>query len=307
MGYYKMATFHEGEITVQQQAGVRWMAERVGQSIHPTLPRDAQRFLQAQPFVVVGGADGAGRVWATLLRGAPGFMQALDERTVRLETLPREGNPLREAWSETAPIGLIALEPSTRRRLRLNGTAQIRHGDLLIEADQVYFNCPKYIQTRRLESTNAPAVTNGAVQWGTALSTEQTRFIEAADTFFIASFAPESGADASHRGGTPGFVRVEGEQQLTFPDYAGNSMFNTLGNLESNPRAGLLFVDWEQGDTLQLSGTARVNWDPRSVARFAGAERVVEFEIDAVVATKSAAGWHWELLEASPFNPVPAR
>lgn len=302
-----MATFHEGEIAVQQHAGVRAMAQRVGQSIHNAMPPAAQQFLRAQPFIVLGGADGDGRVWATLLRGAPGFARALNQNTVQIDALPPEGDPLRETWHQSAPLGMIAIEPATRRRMRLNGTAQVQNGGLLVQMRQVYANCPKYIQKRELQSVASPPATNAVVQRGTQLSPEQTRFIESADTFFIVSQGPDSGADASHRGGTPGFVRVESPQRLVFPDYSGNAMFNTLGNLESDPRAGLIFVDWQHGDTLQLSGKARVNWDAQSAAGFAGAERVVEFEIEAVVATKSPQDWHWEFIEASPFNPTPAR
>ena len=66
---------------------------------------------------------------------------------------------------------------------------------------------------------------------------------------------------------------------LQFPDYAGNNMFNTLGNLAIDPHAGLLFVDFELGDTLQITGEARVLWDDESRAAFAGAERVVEMRV----------------------------
>ena len=91
------------------------------------------------------------------------------------------------------------------------------------------------------------------------------------------------GADASHRGGRPGFAEVAyGGRQLTFPDYRGNRMFQTLGNLTINPRAGLLFVDWETGSTLQLTGRAQIVWDAQAVAPRPGAERLVEVTVGAV-------------------------
>jgi hypothetical protein len=92
--------------------------------------------------------------------------------------------------------------------------------------------------------------------------------------------------DVSHRGGKPGFVRVDidgGRGVLTIPDFRGNFMFNTLGNLAADPRAGLLLVGFEHGGTLQLSGRARIEWDQSAVAAYEGAERLVELTVDAVV------------------------
>jgi predicted pyridoxine 5'-phosphate oxidase superfamily flavin-nucleotide-binding protein len=76
---------------------------------------------------------------------------------------------------------------------------------------------------------------------------KQQRLIREADTFFIASSHRDGGADASHRGGNPGFVHVLNETKLIWPDYSGNGMFQTLGNLAIDPRAGLLFMDFESG------------------------------------------------------------
>nr|HRD10520.1 pyridoxamine 5'-phosphate oxidase family protein [Mycobacterium sp.] len=85
------------------------------------------------------------------------------------------------------------------------------------------------------------------------------RLIESADTFFLGTTHPEAGNDASHRGGPAGFVRVT-DERLWWPDYPGNNMFNSFGNLAVDPTAALLFVDFRTGDTLQLSGTATVDW-----------------------------------------------
>jgi len=296
-----MTPFHSGEIEVQARAGLRDMAQRVGRSIGGKIPPAAQEFLRAQPFVILGGADNDGRVWASLLSGKAGFARALDERTLRIEALPNQGDPLRE-MRDGSPVGLLAIEPATRRRMRLNGIVRREGAGLLIHAQQVYANCPKYIQKRsayQAKSSPLPRAVRGE-----ALSPKQRAQIEGADTFFIASLAPEGGADASHRGGNAGFVHVENERRLVFPDYAGNAMFQTLGNLELNPRAGVLFVDFERGTTLQVSGMARVNWDSSALLNFVGAQRVVEFSVEEVVAIENATSWRWELLEPSPFNPA---
>jgi len=172
-----------------------------------------------------------------------------------------------------------------------------------VEAREAYTNCPKYIQARAPEAVAGTAAPEPAAERSPSLGTEQREFVARADTFFIATTHPERGADASHRGGAPGFVRVEGGRRLVWPDYSGNAMFNTLGNLAVDPRAGLLFVDFEKGNTLQVSGSAGIIWDEGRAAEFAGAERVVEFEVKEVVETRGALPLRWRLEEYSPFNP----
>ena len=144
---------------------------------------------------------------------------------------------------------------------------------------------------------------NAAPQRTATLTPSQRALIAAADTFFIASAHPTGGADASHRGGNPGFVRVLDERTLAFPDYPGNTMFQTLGNLAANPRCGLLFIDYASGATLQLSGTAEILWDRARVAGFAGAERAVEVRVTEVIEYPGALPLRWDLLGYSPFNP----
>ena len=80
-------------------------------------------------------------------------------------------------------------------------------------------------------------------------------------------------------------------------------MFNTLGNLAVNPRSGLLFIDFERGHTLQLTGRAEIIWDADRTAEFVGAERLVAFEIDRVLAIANANSRHWQFVEYSPANP----
>src|SRR5262249_33115503 len=153
---------------------------------------------------------------------------------------------------------LLAIDLATRRRYRMNGRGTLDDDGLLVEVEQVYANCPQYIHPRRLEPGQAPSPPGARSVLGAALAARQQSWIAAADTFFIASTHPTRGADASHRGGGPGFVHVLDPARLSFPDYPGNNMFNTLGNLAVEPRAGLVFPDFETGNTLQLSGRATV-------------------------------------------------
>lgn len=297
--------FHQGEHVVQRHAGVTadgWGSAGVGTSIPPV----AAEFLGMQRLVVLAAPDGTGAAWVTMLTGPPGFTTAADDRTVAVDRLPGTGDPL-EGLFDGLPgtgrqVGMLAIEPATRRRMRVNGRGR-RHGDrLLIHTEQVYSNCPKYLQTRTYVEDSFPAR-------GTALVTEeltagQQRWIAAADTFFVGTYAAGLGADASHRGGNPGFVTVTGGRRLTWPDYVGNSMYMTLGNLELEPRCGLLFPDWENGRTLHLTGRARVDWDPDRATAVPGAQRLVDFDVERAVEITGGLPQRWSFGGHSRFNPA---
>lgn len=294
--------FHEGELAVQRQVGVEQMSARVGNAIKPIIPPAAANFLQEHPFAIISAADENGQLWASILLGEAPFMKALDERTIYINALPNKTDPLSHILTTGSQVGLIAIEFETRRRMRVNGTVEMLQNSFLIHTDQVYANCPKYIQARFLsESTdiNVPQSSELTDQ----LSAKQSEWIQTADTFFIASAHPEGHADASHRGGNKGFVHVEDDNYLIWPDYAGNMMFNTLGNIALNPSTGLLFIDFDGNRTLQLTGQAEIVWDEAQIAQYAGAERLIRFQVNAVIETKNALPFTWVFDSFSPANP----
>jgi predicted pyridoxine 5'-phosphate oxidase superfamily flavin-nucleotide-binding protein len=276
-----MTPFHRGELAVQERAGVRDRAARVGGSIHQAIPEVAARFLEDRRWVVLTTAGEDARPWASLLAGTPGFVRARDKHTIAIIAAPCTGDPLERAAATSRFAGVLAIDLATRRRMRLNGTLhREQEGTLRIETDQVYANCPRYINPRP-DSIAAPERHRSASA-ASALSDRQRDWIRGADTFFIGTLHPDHGADASHRGGPGGFVSVTGNR-LVWPDYAGNMMYNTLGNIAAHPWAGLLFVDFATGNLLMVSGRAGIVWDPAAVGRVPGAERLVELEVDAVV------------------------
>lgn len=287
---------------MQRLAGVTELAGRVGRSIRRDLPPSARVFLDERRWIVIGALDAAARPWPAIRSGPPGFTHAIDERTVRIEASTPVGDPLADdLLGPGALVGLLALDPATRRRLRFNGrvVAHDRSG-LVLEADQVFSNCPKYIQGRDEQPADAAAPTTSAL--AATLSDPQRDRLRAADTFFIVSSRPGEGVDASHRGGMPGFVHVDGNR-LVWPDYGGNAMFNTLGNMHTHPFAGLLVPDFERGGALILSGRAAIDWNPEHASRLAGAERVVTLDVDRVVEQAGVVPTRSQLREYSPFNP----
>ncbi|MGW5580691.1 pyridoxamine 5'-phosphate oxidase family protein [Micromonospora chokoriensis] len=295
------APMHAGEQAIQERAGEGgpdWGSPMFG----PEIPHGFLPFLRAQRMLVIGAADDRGAMWSTILTGPAGFAQPVNEQTIVVDALPAPGDPLRDAFEEQRDIGLLALHPQTRRRIRVNGLARRDGNRLVIHTEQVFGNCPKYLQTRVITST-AEGRAPGTPQTSRDLSEAQRRWIAGADTFFIASRSPEHGADSSHRGGMPGFVTVTGPRALRWPDYVGNQFYMTLGNLYLRPGSGLLFLNWEHGHTLQVTGTARVSWDPEKALAYPGALRVVEFTVDAVTQIDHTSPLRWELREYSRFNP----
>ncbi|MFJ4519698.1 pyridoxamine 5'-phosphate oxidase family protein [Streptomyces sp. NPDC088810] len=288
-----MDVYHAGSRAVQDRAGVRDRADHVGRSLGRTIKPIAAAFLEQQPLLIVAAADPeTGRVGASALAGAPGFVRATGPRRISVHTADLSGERLRGQ-----PVGTIALDPRTRRRMRLNGHLHPTATGFTVDADQVFSNCPKHIQRR--ESYETVDRTPGTPRHLTQLGTEETDFIAAADTFFLAT-VHRTGADASHRGGNPGFVQVASPHELTWPDYSGNAMFLSLGNLHADPRAGLLFLDWERGTTLQLTGEARTEFGPDGT-------RTVRFTLTEARWTPAALPLRWSAPEYSPANPDPAR
>ncbi|GAB2743700.1 pyridoxamine 5'-phosphate oxidase family protein [Streptomyces bullii] len=292
-----MGVYHRGSRAVQDRVGVRAAADHVGRSIGQGIKPVAAAFLELQPLLVVGAADPAtGRVWASALTGTPGFVRATGPRQMSVTGGTRPTDPLAAALTTPGTsVGTIALDPRTRRRMRLNGRLRRTARGFAVEADQVFSNCPKYLQRRH--SYETVERTPGQPGRGGELSAAQAAFVRAADTFFVAS-VHDGGADASHRGGNPGFVRVDSPRELSWRDYAGNAMFLTLGNLAADPRAGLLFLDWATGTALQLTGEARTEFG-------ADGERRVRFTVEEVVETPSAVPLRWSPPEFSPANPDP--
>ncbi|MFF6906399.1 pyridoxamine 5'-phosphate oxidase family protein [Streptomyces sp. NPDC012389] len=300
-----MADYHHGELAVQHRAGLRDPAAGSLRAIRDAVPDAAAVFLARQPMIVVGAADASGRLWSTLLTGEPGLLGVPDPKTLTIGALPADDDPLGAVLRESGTrVGTIAIEPATRRRIRLNGTSVPEGDGVRVALDQVIGNCPKYLQRR--EYALLPPDRAGrrtAVRRGDALTTVQQLTLATSDSFFIATASPDGDADASHRGGNPGFLQVLSPTRLRWPDYAGNAMFLTLGNLELHPQAGLLVPDWETGDLLQLSGTAHTVWDGAQAAAVPGAQRTVEFGIEAVQETRDAVRLRWSDPDFSRFNP----
>jgi uncharacterized protein len=295
--------FHDGEQAVQTRVGVREAIEPWARRVVRTyMPEQHREFFSQLPFVVAGARDGTGRPWVTMLVGPPGFVTSPDERELWFGTKIIEGDALESSLSVGSELGLLAIELDTRRRNRVNGTITENNSNgMRFEVGQAFGNCPQYITERQWFEVDVEPERTVASRHD-HLDTQMQGWIESADTMFIASgYRGEGdrednetyGMDASHRGGAPGFVEVIDDRHLAFPDYAGNNHFNTIGNLVMDPSVGLLFVDFERGSLLQISGTASIDWESEEVAKRPGAQRLVNIEVEAVVRLDGVLPLRW--------------
>lgn len=301
--------FHAGELQVQQRLGETEVARRVGRVIADRIPAGALGFIGRQRMVIAGSVDREGRPWASVLLGDPGFVSAPDPGTLELELASATCHPEDPLWTNLeadSRLGTLLIDLGTRRRFRVNGRAAVTpERRLRVAVSEAYGNCSKYIQRRSATATVGERTWSPApARRGGRLEGRHRGLLEAADTLFVASAHPELGLDASHRGGNPGFVSVVGDHTVRVPDYAGNSMYNTLGNFAVNPVAGLLVIDFERHAMLQLTGRAEILWPlDRSVGETGGSQRSWQVTVERWVETESAPAFDWQLLDYSSFNP----
>jgi len=300
--------FHAGERAVQQRLGVAEQMLGVGQRvIRDFMPEQHQQFYAQLPFIMIGAVDVAGRPWASMLVGEPGFMQSAHERQLDIAARAIPGDPISGGLHIGAPLGFLGIELHTRRRNRMNGRlCNLDERGISVAVEQTVGNCPQYIQGREFDWVrDAKDLRPRATLQLRALDEAAQALITKADTLFVATCAPalggetSRGADVSHRGGRAGFVKIEVARTLLVPEFAGNNMFMTLGNLQVDARAGVLFVDFESGDLLSLTGHAEVLWDAEELQAFEGAERAWRFHVEEAHWLRDALPLRWRFRDWS--------
>jgi len=314
--------FHQGEQMLQARAGKRDKMAAIGaRVIRPYLPDQHREFYAQLPFLVAGGVAADGWPWASIISGAPGFVHSPNPTTLQIQQaavqrLQQRQDPLGDALSGVGnPVGLLGIELATRRRNRVNG--HIIAGSkcaIALHVDQAFGNCPKYIHARSvtyvLENAEHQETSEQHQAMPlTQLDTNAATLIAHADTFFVASYIPQTdsnstcaseGVDVSHRGGKPGFVKVK-NHTLTIPEFMGNFQFNTLGNFLINPKAGLVFLNFKTGELLLLTGTVELlqQHDPL-IRDFKGAQHGWRFSFKKGLRMKNALGLKTGMPEYSP-------
>ncbi|MDP1569334.1 MAG: pyridoxamine 5'-phosphate oxidase family protein [Vicinamibacterales bacterium] len=294
--------YHSGEIAIQERVGVRDEALLNGRVIAREIPIAARPFVRQQATVALGWTDGAGNPWASLVVAEPGFASSNEAGTAVTLELPEPSVALMTALDggrAASALGLVFIDLSTRRRLRANGmVTRAIAGVLRLDVEQAYPNCPKYIQRRERVEAGTPQ-SGPAVSTGEGVPDDLSAWLARTDTAFVASAGPGGSIDCSHRGGRAGFMHLDG-QEVHVPDYAGNSMFCTLGNMLVEPRAGLALVDFTTRRQLHLTGDVTLEV---SSSHDGETGRAWRLRPRAWAVSPLPAAVAWRLVDESPFNP----
>lgn len=261
-----MGQFHSGEKWWQSQFAMEQSMAKIGEKvIRSFMPDQHREFFSQLPFLLVGSIDDKLQPTASVITGYPGFISTATESVMRIKTDLIPNDPLIENLGLHSPVGILGIQPHTKRRNRMNGwVIEKIHDEIVIQVQQSFGNCAKYITERRLEYY--PARSPGQFQSSKILNEKQIQLINRADTFFMATAhplaknpqTPDQGVDVSHRGGQPGFVKAT-ESSFRFPDYSGNFFFNSFGNIKLNPKVGFIFFDYESGDILQIDALVKID------------------------------------------------
>ncbi|WP_434712557.1 pyridoxamine 5'-phosphate oxidase family protein [Rhizobium sp. YTUHZ045] len=292
--------WHEGELAMQRSIGVVDRMDGPGRNfIRKAMPEQHRAFFPMLPFVVLGAVDAKGNVWATVRAGRPGFMSSPVPEALDVDLRRDPDDPADAGMEDGDAIALLGIQLDTRRRNRLNGVIRRTDAEAFrLRVGQSFGNCPQYIQPRSAVFVRDPdKPTSMRPLHSVSLDDRARRMIGSADTFFVASYVDrengERQVDVSHRGGNAGFARLGTDGVLTIPDFPGNRFFNTLGNLLVNPTAGLVFVDFETGDMLQITGRAEILLSSPELASFERAERLWRFKPESIVLRPDALPLRW--------------
>lgn len=289
---------------MQVRAGEVDDAQSNGSVISDTIMAGARPFIARQVMVATASVAANGLPWASVLFGPPGFVTAQEKSlAIDLARLHQDAqDPLWKNLVQDSRLGLVAIELGSRRRYRVNGRTE-RIGDVLhLSVVEAYPNCPKFIH-RRIPHLGEAQPTIDQRQ-SDQLAIVDRELLTRADTVFVASVAPGGMPDASHRGGLAGFIEVLPDGRVRLPDYPGNSMFNTWGNLTLDPRASLAVPDFTHGQILQIAGGVELQWDqPDPHGRTAGTGRFWTIRPESVRSATMPVAITWETLDASPLSP----
>ncbi|KAG9669381.1 putative oxidoreductase, partial [Aureobasidium melanogenum] len=332
MAFYQALDFHEGEKIMQKRL-------RVPEMDNPTIPMlspQASSMLQRAPLLAFGTLDSEGRPWTTVWGGRKGFSQPLGNSMIGIRTsVASKLDPVVEALvgrdtngeivkeeGEGRLLSGLAIDLDTRKRVKLAGrmvagTLGRANGDndtddyeqqgilqLVARIDESLGNCPKYLNRRETSPAYPdPKLISDSVP----LDKRAVELIHKVDLMFL-STSSGSSMDTNHRGGPPGFVRCLSQEggctQFVYPEYSGNRLYQSLGNMCLDPKAGFCFPDFDTGNCLFVTGHTEVLFGREAAEVMPRSNLAVRVTITAARLVASVLPFRGNTGEFSSYNPV---
>lgn len=332
MAFFQEMSWHEGEIAMAKAMHVPDMDNPTFPSLSPQLANHAR----IVPLIAIGTLDKHGRPWTTLWGGEKGISQPIAHGILGIKSqVVRQHDPVVEELvgkdgdgtvvreeGEGRMVSGLTIDLETRKRTKLYGrmvagalsmredeateTQQhVAEVQLVLKIEQSLGNCPKYLNKKHIEPAESnPELISDSPQ----LPQQALDLLSKADLFFLSSANHDQDMDTNHRGGPPGFVRVISNDAsgaiLCYPEYSGNRLYQTLGNLKTNPVVGLCVPDFETGDMLYLTGTTTILIGPEAAKILPRSNLAVKITTTSARFVTTALPFRGIPGELSPYNPV---
>jgi NAD(P)H-flavin reductase len=332
MAFYQDMPWHDGELAMAKAMRVPDMDNPTFPTLSPQLANHAR----IAPLIAIGTLDKQGRPWTTLWGGERGISQPIAQGILGIrcqvvrqhdpvveELVGKEGNGevVREEGIGRMVSGLT-IDLETRKRTKLYGRMiagalsmredeatesrqHIAEVQLVLKIEQSLGNCPKYLNKKHIELADSNPT---LVSDGPQLPQRALDLLSKADLFFLSSANHGQDMDTNHRGGPPGFVRVISNDStgtvLCYPEYSGNRLYQTLGNLKVNPVVGICVPDFDTGDMLYLTGTTDILVGPDAANLLPRSNLAIKIALTAARYVATALPFRGTPGELSPYNPV---
>lgn len=280
------------------------------------------------PLLALGTLDEYGRPWTTIFGGKEGFARQIAQSAIGVRTMVdweydlviqallggADEEPV-TMEGEGKMVGGLTIDLETRMRVKLHGRMlagalgarnkvdSVTEAQMVIQIDKSLGNCPKYLNSKEIiPATPRPKLISDSPK----LPAQAAALLEKADMFFMSSYQ-HSDMDTNHRGGPPGFVRMVSNEEsgaiLIYPEYSGNRLYESLGNLQINPLAGITIPDFDTGDVLYLTGKTEVLIGAAASSILPRSNLAVKMTVTASRFVEAGLSFRGIAGEASPYNP----
>ncbi|KAG8532729.1 uncharacterized protein KY384_002606 [Bacidia gigantensis] len=322
--------WHGGEALMQKKLHVPFQYNPTSHGLSP----HSQRLLHGSSLLAIGALDDQGQLWTTVLAGKQGFARSLGQSIVGVKALADvKYDPVVDALFgkdkfegaasdqvQGKDFAALGIHLATRDRVKLQGqmigtaiggsdasgnktAKEIAEIQLALAITGSLGNCPKYLNEKEIVLTMPKPVLEADTLPLTQVSLD---LLAKADLFFITSYHSK-GMSANHRGGSPGFMRVEKNDAegviLVYPEFSGNRFYQTLGNLYLDPRAGFAIPDFDTGDILYITCTTKILIGDSAAATLPRSNLAVQLLVKSARYVKQGLAFRGILGERSPYNP----